>query len=252
MEQRQLDSLMNENLSGPKFPEYSISSSKNAIQVRDGMTEKQRTALLKILDELADNPDQNPSRLVPLDENGLQWVYKHPDPPIEVTYRIGRERKILYVLHVSAPVFIVQRPIFISYSHKDAQWLLELKKWLKPMEQRDEVTIWDDQKIKAAADWRHEIEKALLSAKAAVLLISMDFLSSEFIANHELPQLLNAAMQRGVQVFWIAVRASNVEETDIAKYQAVHKDPPLADIGVAQLDRTFSEIYKKIKEAVTI
>lgn len=128
--------------------------------------------------------------------------------------------------------------------------MLELKKWLKPLEQRDLVTIWDDQKIKAGAEWRQEIEKALASAKAAVLLISMDFLNSEFIASNELPQLLNAARQRGLNVFWIAVRPSTVDETEIAKFQAAHKEPPLSQLGEAEREVHFLNIYKKIKEVV--
>ena len=128
--------------------------------------------------------------------------------------------------------------------------MLELKKWLKPLEQRDIVTIWDDQRIKAGADWRGEIAKALAAAKAAVLLISIDFLNSEFIRSNELPQLLNAARERGLQVLWIAVRPSTVEETEIAKYQAVHKEPPLSQLGEADREAQLLRIYKRIKEAV--
>jgi internalin A len=127
---------------------------------------------------------------------------------------------------------------------------IELKKWLKPLEQRDLITVWDDQKIKAGSEWRHEIEKALASAKAAVLLISIDFLNSEFIANNELPQLLNAAQQRGLHIFWIAVRPSMVDETAIGKYQAAHKEPPLAELTEAERDKHFLRIYKQIKEVV--
>jgi hypothetical protein len=231
-----------------EFPEYATSYSKNARTLRNALSEVARSALIKIEDELAENPDKYPSRLIPLGEN--LFVYKHPQPAIEITYRIDREHKILYFLHLVAPTLDVSKKLFISYSHKDEQWLLELKKWLKPLEQSDIVSVWDDQQIKAGADWRQEIEKALSSAKAAVLLISMDFLNSEFISNNELPQLLNAAKDKGLSIFWIAVRPSTVDDTEIAKYQAAHKDPPLALIEEAERETHFLRIYKKIKEVV--
>ena len=230
------------------FPEYATSYSSNARALRDALSDSLRAALIEIEDELANDPDQYPARLIPLGED--LFIYKHPQPALELTCRIDRERKVLYFLHLVAPTLEVSKSLFISYSHKDEQWLLELKKWLKPLEQRDLVTIWDDQMIKAGAEWHREIDKALSAAKAAVLLISMDFLNSDFIVNNELPQLLNAAGQRGLTIFWIAVRPSTVDETEIVKYQAVHKDPPLSSLNEADREEHFLRIYKKIKEVV--
>lgn len=235
-------------MAGPEFPEYATSYSKGARALRDALPEQLQAALIDIEDELTDDPNKYPSRLIELAEN--LFVYKHPQPGIEITYRIDRERKTLYLMHLVAPKLDVSKTLFISYSHEDEEWLLELKKFLKPLEQRNLVTIWDDRKIKAGAEWRQEIEKALTSAKAAILLISMDFLNSTFIANNELPQLLSAAQQRGLHIFWIAVRQSTVEETEIAKYQAAHKGPPLASLKDSERDECYLSIYKQIKAAV--
>jgi internalin A len=90
----------------------------------------------------------------------------------------------------------------------------------------------------------------LSAAKAAVLLVSVDFLNSEFISNNELPRLLNAASENGLKIFWIAVRPSMVDDTEIIRYQAVHKEPPLDQLEPAQREVHFLNIYKRIKEAV--
>ena len=246
---RHHQTLDDKGMAAPEFPEYATSYAKTARALRDALPEQLRATLIEIEAELTENPDKYPPRLILLGED--LFIYKHPQPAIEITYRIDRDRKILYFLHLATPTLRMSKTLFISYSHEDEQWLLELKKWLKPLEQRDLVTIWDDQKIKAGAEWRQEIEKALASAKAAVLLISVDFLNSEFIANNELPQLLNAARQRGLNVFWIAVRPSTVDETEIAKFQAAHKEPPLSQLGEAEREVHLLNIYKKIREVVS-
>ena len=225
----------------PQFPEFATSYSKNARMLRDALPDARRTTLIE-------NPDKYPERLVPLDEN--LFIYKHPNPPFEITYRIDWDRKILYFLHLVAPKLEVSKQLFISYSHKDEQWLLELRKWLKPLEQQDLITVWDDQKLKPGENWREEIKKALQTAKAAVLLVSQDFLTSDFIMNDELPELLEAADARGLTIFWIALSASTVDETAIIRYQAVHKEPPLEELNDGERKKQFLHIYRRIKEAV--
>ena len=137
--------------------------------------------------------------------------------------------------------------IFVSYSHRDRKWLDELMMTLAPLIRKRSITVWDDTKIDAGQKWKAEIRAALERAKVAVLLVTRGFLASEFIANEEMPNLLDAARQAGLIVVWIAVGDSLYEETEITEYQAAN-DPakPLNSLSEAEVDKELVLIAKKL------
>jgi len=137
--------------------------------------------------------------------------------------------------------------VFVSYSHRDAAWLATLKTHLKPYLRSSGITVWEDTRIGAGDEWFAEISQALASARVAVLLVSPNFLDSDFIAEHELTPLLAAAHQEGKRILWIPISASAYAETDIKKYQAVcDPDHPLDSLDDAERNRMLVQICRKI------
>src|ERR1051326_3180747 len=90
--------------------------------------------------------------------------------------------------------------VFISYSHQDAAYLARLQQHLAPYVRGGAIPLWDDTQIKPGDDWKRGIEQALDAARAALLLVSVSFLASEFVAKEELPKLLAAAEVRGTRI----------------------------------------------------
>jgi hypothetical protein len=138
--------------------------------------------------------------------------------------------------------------VFISYSHKDGAAFEQLITMLAPV--RRKLNVWHDQMIEPGARWRDEIKKALASAKAAVLLVSPDFLNSDFVLRNELPPLLHAAETDGCRILWIKLKDCLVSATPIADYQALQADAVM-DIPEEKRNRAFFEIAEKILKSLS-
>jgi hypothetical protein len=141
--------------------------------------------------------------------------------------------------------------VFISYSHKDSKWKDKLVDMLTPLIHHRVVAVWWDDRIKPGQQWLREIEEALAAARVGLLLVSVNFLASEFIMKNELPALLDRAEAGGLTLMWVLVRHCLYEHTNIMKYQAAH-DPrkPWNSLTEAELDEILVDICNKIKNAV--
>jgi hypothetical protein len=101
----------------------------------------------------------------------------------------------------------------VCYSHFDRKWLEAFQRVLKPLVRERVIDLWTDTRIEAGQRWRDEIGKSLKRAKVAVLLVSQDFLASDFIAQEELPLLLKHAVGDGLKIIWVAISASVYQDT---------------------------------------
>jgi hypothetical protein len=140
--------------------------------------------------------------------------------------------------------------VFISYSHNDKEWLTRLQKHLKTLENEGvDVDVWDDTRIKAGDKWKLEIKRALDEAKIAVLLISTDFLASDFIAKNELPPLLKAARQNGAVILPLILKPSRfTKHKELSEFQAVN-DPakPLIKLEEAEQEEILVKLTEEIE-----
>ena len=77
--------------------------------------------------------------------------------------------------HVASPV-----KVFYAYAHKDEQLRKSLEKHLSAMRWQGMISEWYDHQIVAGTDWAHVIDEHLTEASVILLLISPDFLASEY------------------------------------------------------------------------
>ncbi len=147
---------------------------------------------------------------------------------------------------------MVRRELFISYSHRDLKWLEQLRTHLKPLERNYNLERWDDSRIKPGDKWLLEIEQALARAAVALLLVSPDFVASDFIDRKEMPSLLDAAQNQGLAILWVPLRPISLKMfPQIQQYQAVFSPVrTLADMTAVEQDRTLAKISEIILETI--
>jgi hypothetical protein len=140
------------------------------------------------------------------------------------------------------------RTVFISYSHVDVEYLQRILVHLRPLEVARLIDPWSDKKIQAGDRWRDEIRSALANPVAAVLLVSADFLASDFIITDELPPLLDAADQRGTRIIPIVVKPCGfLRHKGLARFQALN-DARRPVIRMNEADR--EDLYAQLAELI--
>jgi hypothetical protein len=193
------------------------------------------------------------------DERGrttMEWGLKTFDgdlsSEVERINRIYGSGEVSPASTIDVDSFANSNRVFISYSRNDSEWLERLQVHLKPLERIGTIVRWDDTLIKPGAKWQEELNRVLESAKVAVLLVSADFLASDFIAENELPPLLAAAEEKGTRILPVVVSPCLIERSEtLSQFQAVN--PPsqsLATMPRAQQEETLVKVTEAIEDAL--
>ena len=140
--------------------------------------------------------------------------------------------------------------VFISYSHKDKELLMDLSRHFDSLS--DKIEFWDDSRISAGENWRKEIENSINKARVAILLLSADYFNSNFIKMNELPQILENAENEGTVILAIVLKPCLVEEyPSIAQYQFVNKpSETIIQMSEAKKEETWMSLVKEVKKYI--
>lgn len=228
------------------YSSYAVQRTPDCRRSLERLPKPSRLQAGRVLTRLGKWVDENPDRVV---ARGAGFVYRHPDSHVEITYCVDSKKRRLRATWVAVRL----KPrllIFISYSHKDREWLHLLQDTLTLLTENGNVRAWEDTQITAGEQWRVAIDEALASASMALLLVTQNFIASKFIREVELPQLLDHRANGRLEVNWIPVRPSTVHDTPLIEIQALC-DAKKTLLGMEQIerDRELVEIYNKIKSA---
>lgn len=138
--------------------------------------------------------------------------------------------------------------VFVSYCHRNKRWLDRLKVHLKPYDRRGDLDLWDDTKIHPGDRWQTAISDAIDRAAASIVLISADFLASDFVASHELPKLLRKAERAGATILPIFVEPCELtNHPELASFQSLNSPTrPLAETSRVEAERVLVRAVEAI------
>lgn len=141
--------------------------------------------------------------------------------------------------------------IFIAYAREDDALRARLEKHLATLKRRDYINTWYDGKIEAGSEWKEEIDVALNNADIILLLISADFIASDYCYEIEMARAIERHEKGAAIVIPVLLHACDWEDTPFGRIQALPKNgKPITDRFWENPEKSLSLIAKAIKELV--
>jgi TIR domain len=139
--------------------------------------------------------------------------------------------------------------VFIAYSRKDNDFLLELRTFLRPLEQNKGVEIWYDGEIVGGEVWEESIKRALHSADIILLLVSANSLASDYFYGKEVKEAMERHQAHTCTVIPIILKPCGWEDTALASLQALPKDGMAITLWENR-DQAYKSVFDGLKAAI--
>jgi len=198
-------------------------------------------------------------------------------PSVAVPYRalLVRERKGLETIEVDTQDDVLIQPIepllngvdlaeerarrgaavneravrlFFSYAHEDEWWRNQLEQHLKLLQRQGLVSIWHDRRIAPGDDWAKRIDENLAAADIVIMLLSPDFIASEYIFQEEMTVALDRHQKGGARIIPVILRTCDWQNTPLGRLQCV----PASGEAITQAvdpDAAWVEVATAVREA---
>ncbi len=139
--------------------------------------------------------------------------------------------------------------VFYSYSHKDERLLDSLRTHLTLLRREGLIEDWHDRKIGGGREWKGEIDANLDAAGIILLLVSPDFLASDYCWDVEVKRAMERHESEQARVIPIILRPVDWHTAPFAKLQGLPKDAK-AVTKWGNRDEAWYNIARGIREAV--
>jgi TIR domain len=139
--------------------------------------------------------------------------------------------------------------LFISYSHRDDRYREQLVTHLAGLRRQGIIADWHDRKIIPGQEWRDAIDQNLDAADCVLLLVSPDFLASDYCYSIEMRRILERHREGRVLVIPVIVRPADWQHTPLSDLEVLPKDAKPV-VEWARRDRAWLSVAEGIRRAL--
>lgn len=145
------------------------------------------------------------------------------------SYDTGTDMAIVEKPPTVKPKVVKPKPgeplrVFISYSHKDGRLRRELETHLKLLQRQEVIAVWTDRRITAGQEWKDKIDDSLESADIILLLVSADFVASDYCYDLEMKRALKRHDAGEARIIPIILKAVGWQSAPFGKLLALPTD----------------------------
>lgn len=141
--------------------------------------------------------------------------------------------------------------VFISYSHRDEQYMEQLRNALVPLVRTKEITLWADPLIEAGQEWRDEIFDNLDRANIFILLLSQASVASDFVTEKELPRAMAPRNHGQCEIMGVVVKpcSAGLKRLKLSEQQVVfYKKKAISQTN--QRDAAWDHVVKELERVI--
>lgn len=139
--------------------------------------------------------------------------------------------------------------VFYSYAHKDEKLQAKLATALAGLKNEGLISEWHDRELAAGDDWRSAIDRNLDRADIILLLVSADFIASEYCWGVEVKRALERHQAAEARVIPVILRPSDWNRTPFGRLQALPKEGKPVTLWSPQ-DSAWLDVARGIGKAV--
>jgi hypothetical protein len=140
--------------------------------------------------------------------------------------------------------------LFFSYSHVDENLRDQLEKHLSALQRQGIISSWHDRRIAAGTEFKEAIDSHIDTSDVILLLISPDFIASDYCYEREMTRALERHERSEARVIPVILRPCDWQDLPFGKLLATPTDGrPITKWPNA--DEAFLDVVKAIKRALT-
>lgn len=137
--------------------------------------------------------------------------------------------------------------IFLAAAEADKAWKSELLKHFAPLEASGKLQVWHEEKASIGRDWSLERQTILQKSSLVLLLLSADFIASDFFSSPELQVAYQAHKSGRLKIIPILLRPCNWAFTPYASLSLFsNKGAAIVNGSSSEIDQALSAIVKEV------